>query len=153
MSNEVQLACFKVGEERYAADIMLIKEIILYRKVTPIQKAPEFIEGIINLREKVIPVINMRKRLGLHAIEPTASTRIIITKVEGKSVGVIVDSVLNVLRVGKGDIQPPPRIIKGIESEYLSGIVRDGEELILIFDMERVLTSTEKVRLGEFGEQ
>ena len=152
MSNEVQLACFKVGEERYAADIMLIKEIILYRKVTHIQKAPEFIEGIINLRERVIPVINMRKRLGLHATEPTAATRIIITKVEGKSVGVIVDSVLNVLRVGKGDIQPPPRIIRGIESEYLSGIVRDGEELILIFDMERVLTSTEKVRLGEFSE-
>ena len=97
-------------------------------------------------------MINMRKRLGLHATEPTAATRIIITKVEGKSVGVIVDSVLNVLRVGKGDIQPPPRIIKGIESEYLSGIVRDGDELILILDMERVLTSTEKVRLGEFSE-
>ncbi len=152
MSNEVQLACFKVGEERYAADIMLIKEIILYRKVTHIHKAPEFIEGIINLREKVIPVINMRKRLGLDATEPTAATRIIITKVEGKGVGVIVDSVLNVLRVGKGDIQPPPRIIKGIESEYLSGIVRDGDELILILDMERVLTTTEKVRLGEFSE-
>jgi len=152
MSNEVQLACFKVGEERYAADIMLIKEIILYRKATHIHKAPEFIEGIINLREKVIPVINMRKRLGLHAAEPTAATRIIITKVEGKNVGVIVDSVLSVLRVGTGDIQPPPRIIKGIESEYLSGIVRDGDELILILDMERVLTSTEKVRLGEFSE-
>lgn len=153
MSNEVQLACFKVGDERYAADIMLIKEIILCRKVTHIHKAPEFIEGIINLRGKVIPVINMRTRLGLPATEPTAASRIIITRVEGKSVGVIVDSVLSVLRVGSGEIQPPPGIIKGIDSEYLSGIVRDGDELILILDMERVLTTTEKVRLGEFSEQ
>lgn len=149
MSSEIQLACFEVGEERYAADIMLIKEIILNRKVTHIHKAPEFIEGIINLRGKVIPVINMRKRLGLNVTEPTAATRIIITRGKGMNVGIIVDSVLNVLRVGKGDIQPAPGIIKGIEAEYLSGIVRDGDELVLIFDMERLLTSTEKVRLGE----
>lgn len=152
MGDEIQLACFKVGDEKYAADIMLIKEIILSRKVTHIPKAPGFIEGIINLRGRVIPVIDMRKRLGLPVAEQTGATRIIITKVEKKDVGIIVDSVLKVLRVGKGGIQPPPKIIKGIESEYLSGIVKDGDELILILDVERVLTSTEKVRLGEFSE-
>lgn len=151
MSAEIQLACFMVGEERYAADIMMIKEIILCRKVTHIPKAPDFIEGIINLRGKVIPVIDMRKRLGVQSIEQTSSARIIIAKVEGKNVGIIVDSILKVLRVQKEDIQPAPRIIKGIESEYLSGIVRDGDDLVLILDMERVLTTTEKVRLDEFS--
>lgn len=149
MNPRMQLACFMIGEERYAADIMLIKEIILCRKVTHIPKAPDFIEGVINLRERVIPVIDMRKRLGLQATELTGATRIIITKVEGKNVGIIVDSVLKILRVGEGDIQPPPGMIKGIESEYLSGIVRDGDELILILDMGRVLTTTEKGRLDD----
>lgn len=153
MGDEIQLACFKVGDEKYAADIMLIREIILCRKVTRIPKAPDFIEGIINQRGTAIPVIDMRKRLGLEHKEHSKDARIIIIKFqERKRVGIIVDSVVKVLRVQKGGIQPPPKIIKGIDSEYLSGIVKDGEELILILDLERVLTSTEKVRLGEFSE-
>ncbi|MBI4745441.1 MAG: purine-binding chemotaxis protein CheW [Deltaproteobacteria bacterium] len=154
MSNEVQLACFKVGEEMYAADIMLIREIILCRKVTRIPNAPDFIEGIINQRGKAIPVIDMRKRLGLEHKERSRDTRIIVMKFQDcKRVGIIVDSVVKVLKREEGDIQAVPRIAKGIESEYLSGIVRDGEEMVLILDMERVLTTTEKVRLGEFSEQ
>lgn len=145
----MQLACFKVGEERYAADIMSIKEIILCRKVTRIPSAPDFIEGVINLRGKVIPVIAMRKRLGLTPAEPGGTARIIIIRVLDKDVGIIVDSVLKVLRVGKGEMQPSPRIAKGVESEYLKGIVKDGDELVLLLDMEKILTTSEKVGLED----
>lgn len=150
MNTLINLACFKVGEETFAADIMRIREIILCRKVTHIPKAPDFIEGIINLRGKVIPVIDMRKRLGLATTEPTRDARIIVMKFQDhKRVGVIVDSVVNVIRVKEGEMQAAPNIAKGIESEYLKGIVRVGDELVLVLDMEKVLTTTEKVRLDE----
>lgn len=149
VSTEIQLACFKVGDEKYAADIMKIGEIILYRKITRIPKAPGFIEGIINLRGKVIPVIGMREKLGLNEEAPGRSARIIIIKVGDKDIGIIVDSVLKVLRVEKAEIQLAPAIIKGIESEYLTGVVRDGDELVLILDMEKVLTTAERVRLHD----
>lgn len=150
MNTLINLACFKVGEETFAADIMQIREIILCRKVTRIPKAPDFIEGIINLRGRVIPVIDMRKRLGLPAIEPTRAARIIVMKFQDrKRVGVIVDSVVNVIRIKEDEMQAAPNIAKGIESEYLKGIVRVGDELVLVLDMEKVLTTTEKVRLDE----
>lgn len=149
MNSEIQLACFKVGEERYAADIMSIKEIILCRKITRIPSAPDFIEGVINLRGQVIPVIDMRKRLGLTPAGPEGTARIIIIRVLDKDVGIIVDSVLKVLRVGKREMQPPPSIAKGVESEYLKGIVKDGDELVLLLDMEKILTTSEKVGLED----
>lgn len=149
MNTLINLACFKVGEETFAADIMLIREIILCRKVTHIPKAPDFIEGIINLRGKVIPVIDMRKRLGLAATEPTRAARIIITRVTGKDVGLIVDSVVNVIRIEEGEMQAAPKIATGIDSEYLKGIVRDADELVLVLDMEKVLSTTETIRLDE----
>ncbi len=150
MNTLINLACFKIGEETFAADIMRIREIILCRKVTHIPKAPDFIEGVINLRGQVVPVIDMRKRLGLPATEPTRDARIIVMKFQDhKRVGVIVDSVVNVIRIKEGAMQAAPKIAKGIESEYLRGIVRDGDELVLVLDMEKVLTTTEKVRLDE----
>lgn len=150
MSKLISLACFKAGEESYATDIMQIREIILCRKVTHIPKAPDFIEGIINLRGKVIPVIDMRKRLGLEPKEPTRHARIIVIKFhDGKRVGVVVDSVTKVLRIEESEIEAAPSIAKGIESEYLTGVARDGDELVLVLDMEKVLTTTEKVSLDE----
>lgn len=155
MNTLINLACFKVGEETFAADIMLIKEIILCRKVTHIPKAPDFIEGVINLRGMVIPVIDMRKRLGLEEHkEHSRDARIIIMKFQdAKRIGIIVDSVVKVLRTEEGKMQAAPKIVRGVESGYLKGIVMDGDDMVLILDMERVLTTTEKIRLGEFSEQ
>lgn len=149
MITETQLACFKIDEERYAADIMLIREIILYRKVMPFPKAPDFIDGIINLRGKVIPVVDMRKRLGLTPKEPGSDTRIIIVKFKGMDIGMIVDSVDKVLRVGNRGIQPSPDILRNIEAEYLAGIVMDGEEMVIVLDLEKVLSSDERLKLEE----
>lgn len=152
MSDVIQLACFKVGEETFAADIMLIREIILCRKITRIPKAPDFIEGIINQRGKAIPVIDMRKRLGLETRELSRSARIIVLRFQDKRlVGIIVDSVVKVLKIKEGEMQPAPKIAKGIESEYLKGIVRDKDELLLVLDMDKVLSTTEKVTLDIFS--
>lgn len=152
MGEEYQMACFRVGDESFAADIMKIKEVILYRRVTAMPRAPDFMEGIINIRGDVIPVIDMRKRLGMATGEITKNSRIIILSVGLKDVGIIVDSVSKVLRVSDSDIKPAPSVGKGIESEYLTGVIRnikDEEDITMILDMDRVLTTTEKVRLDE----
>jgi purine-binding chemotaxis protein CheW len=143
----VQLACFKVGAETYGVDIMQVKEIIRCQKITPIPKAPDFIEGIINLRGEALPVIDMRKRFDLGQAESSDRARIIIACIADKDVGLVVDSVTKVLNMDKGGMQPAPEIAKGVESEYLKGVTKDGEELVMIVDMKKILSTTERVRL------
>jgi purine-binding chemotaxis protein CheW len=145
----VKVARFNVGPDSYAVDIMQVEEIIRYRKVTPVRKAPEFIEGIIYLRERPLPVVDMRKRLELPPLEHGGDTRIIIVWVAGKAVGLVVDSVSKIISLEQGSVQPSPGIVRGIESEYLKGVFKDGEELVMILDMETILTTAESVRLSD----
>ncbi len=145
----IKLSCFRVGQEYYAVDIMQLEEIIRYQKITLVRKAPEFVEGIIYLRGKPLPVLDMRKRLELPPLVPTGDTRIIIVMVGGKSLGLIVDSVSKIINMDAGSIQPSPEIVKGIDSEYLKGVFKDGDELVMILDMDTILTTTESVRLSD----
>ena len=146
-----QIACFRVGDSIYGVNIMDIKEIIRYQKVLPIPKAPDFVEGVINLREEAIPIISMRKRFGIELIDETKSMRIVILKVGAKDVGIVVDSVDKVLMIGEDDLKPPPGVTTGIESEYLSGVTWDGEELVMVLEMDRILSGKEKITLAEIG--
>lgn len=141
---EVQLACFRIGAEMYALDIMRIKEIIRPLKLTSVPKAPPFIEGVINLRGAVIPVIDLRKRFDQPA-ESGRKTRIIICTVAGKILGLMVDEVTEVRRYSLQEIQPTPRFIKGRETEFFPGVCRRGEDLILLLDIEKILSSGEKI--------
>ena len=145
----MQLASFTIDAERYAADIMRIREIILYRKAMPFPKAPDFVEGIINLRGKVVPVIDIRKRLGLTPKEADSNTRIIIVKFTDMNIGMIVDSVDKVLRVGNRGIQPSPKLVRNIDAEYLAGIVMDGDKMVIVLDLQRVLSEAERLRLDD----
>ena len=149
---ELQIACFNVGDVRFGADIMEIKEIIRFQKVTKVPRAPGFIEGVITIRGEAVPVIDMRSRLGLETQEPTRDTRIIIVRVESKDVGITVDSVSRVMKVSSSEILPAPGLVKGVESEYLRGVVEDGEDVVLILEMNRVLTSTERLHFAEIGD-
>lgn len=147
--DEIQLAVFKVGGEKYALDIMRIKEIQRHQVVTRIPKAPEFIEGVINLRGAVIPIVDMRKRLDLAVTEVTKKTRIVIANVSGKIVGILVDEVNEVIRVNRNDIGAPPPLARGIESEYIVGVVKRKDELLLLLDFDKILTTEERVRFAE----
>jgi purine-binding chemotaxis protein CheW len=147
--DEIQLAVFKVAGDKYALDIMRIKEIQRYQPVTRIPKAPEFIEGVINLRGAVIPIVDMRKRLDLAVTEPTKKTRIVIANVSGKIVGILVDEVNEVVRVSRADIGAAPSIARGIGSEYILGVVKRKDELLLLLDFDRILTTEERVRIEE----
>lgn len=149
---EIQLACFRVGSEMYALDIMRIKEIIRPQKLTAVPKAPDFIEGVINLRGAVIPVVDLRKRFGQPHFEAGQGGRIIICSLAGKILGLLVDDVTEVQRYTRQDIQPAPQFLKGKGAEFFLGVCRRGEELMMLVDLERILSSEEKIDLEKVRE-
>lgn len=147
---DLQLILFKVSGERYTIDVMKSKEIIKPLKITPLPDVPPFIKGVINLRGALIPVVSMRERFGETAekTDITASeARIIIVALKKMAVGILVDSVDEIIRVPLKDIQPPPRIAEGIDSEYMKGICRMEDDALVLLDLDKILSSTEKVMI------
>lgn len=147
LRQEIQFACFKVGAELYALDIMKIKEIIRPQKLTPIPKAPTFIEGVINLRGAVIPVADMRKRFDQPISEENRKHRIVVCYLAGQVIGLLVDEVTEVKRFGRKDIAPAPQFIRGPQADYFLGVARCDDDLIMLLDLEKVLSSDEKIEL------
>jgi purine-binding chemotaxis protein CheW len=146
VDQELRLTVFTVGEEEYAIDIMRVVEILRPQKVTKLPKTPDFVEGVINLRGKVIPIIDLRKRFGIRSSLSTKE-RILLTRVEGEVVGLMVDGVSEVRSLSKVDISPPPTMVKGIQTEYLKGVGKVGERLIIILNLDRILSTEERVLL------
>ncbi|MGD0438123.1 MAG: chemotaxis protein CheW [Bryobacteraceae bacterium] len=149
---EVQLVTFLLGEEEYGIPISQIQEIDRLAKITKVPKAAEFIEGITNLRGEVIPVLDTRKRFDLEVKPSDDRTRIIIVDLGGIKTGLVVDSVREVLNLAKKDIAPPPEAIgSGIDQQFISGIgkVDAGKRMIVLLDVERILSQQEQAHLSE----
>jgi len=137
----MQLVGFTIGAEQFGVNILMVQEIIRSTPITSVPNAPAFVEGVINLRGNIIPVIDLRKRLNLDPSELDAiETWIIILDIEGKITGFIVDSVTEVLKIQESGIEPPPGIIvAGLESQYTQGVCDIGENLLIILDFNRIL--------------
>ena len=148
--NETQVVTFQLAREEYAIDILQVQEIVMMTRITRMPKAPHFIEGIVNLRGQMIPIIDMRKRFGLPEAEHDSDTRIIIVDI-GEIVGMIVDGVRDVIRLPDSAISPPPPMIQGISADYLKGIGQFDERLLIMLDLEKVLTAEEHEVLQELG--
>jgi len=144
----LQLVTFKLGDEEFGVDILKVQEINKMMNITRIPNAPDFIEGVINLRGKIIPVIDLRRRMDFKPKEWDSRTRIIVTELDGKVVGFVVDSVSEVLRIPESTIEPPPSIISGIESEYIVGVGKIEERLLILLNMERVLSGKDKEEIA-----
>jgi purine-binding chemotaxis protein CheW len=150
--SEVQLVTFMLGAEEYGVPISQIQEIDRLGKITKVPRAAEFIEGITNLRGEVIPVLDSRKRFDLEVKQPDDRTRIIIVDLGGVKTGLVVDSVREVLNLAKKDIAPPPEAIgAGIDQQFISGIgkVDAGKRMIVLLDVERILSRQEQAHLSE----
>ncbi|CUS98332.1 chemotaxis protein CheW [Candidatus Chrysopegis kryptomonas] len=145
----LQLVSFKIGSEEFGVDILKVQEINRLVQITQVPNAPSFIEGVMNLRGKVVPIVNLRKRFGLSLKEYDKNTRIIVVDLNGKTVGFIVDSVSEVLRVSKNVVEPPPELVSGIDSEYITGIAKLEDRLLILLDLEKILTVEEKQTLKE----
>ncbi len=148
---EIQVACFRLGMDLYAVDIMRIKEIIRPQKLAGLPKAPEFIDGVINLRGLVIPVVDMRKRFALPDCAYTSLTRLLIVKVAGQHLGLVVDDVTEVITVPIRDIKPPPQFTNNCDAECLIGVCLVKDEMVLLLNLDMVLSSHEAHELGRFA--
>ena len=146
--DEQQLVVFELGAELYGVEIARVHEIIRLQTVTRVPRAPAFVEGVINLRGKVIPVVDLRRRFGLPTAEHTRSTRIVVVEIGDQVVGIVVDGVSEVLRVNTATVEPPSPIVAGIDSEYLHGIAKLPERLVILLDLDRVLAREERSALA-----
>ncbi|MBI9078383.1 MAG: chemotaxis protein CheW [Pseudodesulfovibrio sp.] len=144
----IQLVTFSIGEEEFGVDILQVQEIIRTMEITNVPRAPEFIEGVINLRGKVIPIVDMRRRFGLQSKEHDKCTRIIVIENDMIIVGFVVDSVSEVLRIPANSVQPPPPVVAGMDSEYIDGVGKLGERLLILLNMDSLLDYTEMEALS-----
>ncbi|HAO93651.1 MAG: chemotaxis protein CheW [Deltaproteobacteria bacterium GWC2_56_8] len=148
-SKEVlQLVTFRLGNEEFSLDILRVQEIIRHMDLTRVPRTPDFVEGVINLRGRVIPVLDLRKRFGLPAEDRTNETRIIVVDVDNRTVGLKVDAVSEVLRLPSDTVEPPPSIVTGAESEYIKGVGKLDNRLIILLDVSKILSRSERDALG-----
>jgi purine-binding chemotaxis protein CheW len=152
-SDEIQLVVFKLGEEEYGVPITQVQEINRLVTPTKIPKSPEFVEGVINLRGKIIPIIDLKKRFSLPLTDSTDDTRIVVIEIAGNTVGVIVDAVSEVIRINSSNIEPAPAIISSIDAEYLSGVGKVDDRLLILLELNKVFSDKEKDVISEIQEQ
>jgi len=135
----LELLCFRVATEDYAINIMDIKEIIKPREVTEVPRVPAFVRGILSLRGIIIPVFDMRLRLGLPEGVHSERERIVVVKRQGGFCGVLVDQVVQVVRIAEAKLEAPPVVLEGIDREFIQGIGRVAGRMLILLDMEKVL--------------
>jgi purine-binding chemotaxis protein CheW len=138
----LQLVGFRVGGEEFALDILRVQEIIRLHELTRVPNSPEFMDGVMNLRGKIIPVIALRKRFGLGNVPPDKQTRIVVVEIKGTVLGFVVDSVSEVLRIPAETVEPPPRLGK-VDKEYVSGVGKLDDRLLILLDLDRLMGETE----------
>lgn len=146
---EQQLVVFDLAQEAYGVDINVVREIIRMQDITSVPKTLEFVKGVINLRGRVIPVVDLRKRFALPEAEHTKDSRIVVVDISGQDIGMVVDAVTEVMRIPNSSVAPPSAIITSTDSDYLQGIVKLESKLIILLDLDRVFTEDEKQLLEE----
>ncbi|MDL2285674.1 chemotaxis protein CheW [Desulfovibrio sp. OttesenSCG-928-F07] len=145
----IQLVTFSIGEEEFGVDILVVSEIIRTMEITKVPRAEEFVEGVINLRGKVIPIIDLRRRFSLVSKEYDKNTRIIVIEISNMIVGFVVDSVSEVLRIPSSTVEPPPAVVAGVDSEYISGVGKLHDRLLILLDLDKLLSSEDLEALGQ----
>ncbi len=151
-SNELlQLVTFHLEEEEFAVDILNIQGINRMIEITKVPNSPDYVEGIICLRGIILPIIDLRRRLGLHPKEYDKSTRFIVVEIENKVIGFIVDSVSEVLRINRNLTEPPPSIVAGVDIDYITSVAKLEDRLIILLDLNKILTDNQKAELVAFN--
>ncbi len=141
----LQLVSFNIGEEEFGVDILQVQEIIRMLEVTRVPNAPEYIDGVINLRGKVIPIIDLRRRFDMARKEHDKHTRIVVVELGGQVVGFVVDAVSEVLRIPRSVTEPPPTLVGGVREEYITAVGKLEDRLLILLDLEKILKASEMI--------
>ena len=149
----LQLVVFQLGGEEFGVEIMQVQEIIRMPDITRIPQSPDYVEGVINLRGKIIVVVNLDTKFDLHSKELDDDSRIVIVEVSNNVIGMIVDSVSEVMRLSPSNVEPAPDIISTkIQADYLKGVGKLDDRLLILLDLGRVLNEDEVAQVAAVGE-
>ncbi|MDA3860518.1 MAG: chemotaxis protein CheW [Melioribacteraceae bacterium] len=140
-SEILQLVGFKIGQEEFGINILAVHEIIKVIDITTVPNASEYIAGVINLRGRIIPIVHLRKRLHMPVIETDKNTRIIVVEINGKTIGFVVDEVLEVLRISTDITEKPPELVASVDSEYITAVAKLEDRLLILLDLEKTLAN------------
>ncbi len=138
-----QLVVFELANEVYGINIGTVREIIRMQTVTYVPDSPDFVEGVINLRGRVIPVVDLRKRFGLPVTEATNESRVLVVDISGDDIGVIVDAVTEVQRISEDSVEPTTTLVTTEDSYYIEGIAKVDDQLLILLDLDKALDSTD----------
>ena len=148
MAKELHIVGFRIGREAFGVPIALVHEIVRVPEITSVPDSPDFVQGVINLRGKIVSVVDLRRRFGETDIKTTKKNRILVTEVAGKLVGLIVDSASEVLKIPETDIELPPNVFEEGEHNYVNGVGKLQGRLIILVDLNKILQKGELRRLG-----
>lgn len=137
--SDLQLTCFNLGDNLFSVDIMRIKEIVLPQKLYSLPRASQLLEGVINLRGAVIPVMDLRKRFGMPPLDNGKSGKLLIVSCRRQMVALAVDDVMEVITVSVREIKPPPDVVEGVGAEYLLGVCLSGDRVFMLLDIDTLL--------------
>ena len=146
-----KLVTFRLGDDLFAADVHAVERVLRYAVPTSVPDMPDYIEGVMDYQGRVVPLVNLRRRFELPAAATGAETRTLILNVSGEWIGVVVDSVTEVAPFDPASVAPPPKLFRGLAGEYLKGIVRRGDRLVIYLDVEQLLSTTERIALQQAG--
>ena len=152
IGNVSQIVSFRLANEEYGVDIMRVQEIILMGQITRMPEVPEYICGLINLRGHVLPIIDLRRRFALPVGENDEHTRIIVVNVNRQTIGIVVDAVNEVLRINPDQAEPPPSSVAGIDHDYIRALIKFKDKLLILLNIENVLSHEEQTKITEAGE-
>ena len=151
--DRLQLVTFEVGEEEFAVDILAVQEINRMMQITRVPQSPDEVEGVINLRGRIVPVVDLRKRFALDQQETDSESRIIVVEVSGRTVGFVVDRVHEVLRIDRNIVEPAPAMATSVDSDYIQGVGKLEDRLLILIDLDRLFNAEELAKLGDVTEQ
>jgi len=140
-----QIVTFRLGEDLFAADINDVERVLRYAEPTPVPNVPDWVQGVIEYRSRVVPVIDLRVRFELDPSAPTGATRLMVLSSEGEWIAAVVDAVMEVVSIGSVPLAPPPPLFKGMAADFLKGILRRNERLVIVLDVTRLLATRDRL--------
>jgi len=146
-----KLVTFRLGEDLFAADIFSVERVLRYAAPTPVPDMPGYIEGVMDYQNRVVPIVNLRLRFEMPAAEVGNNTRILVLNVAGEWIGCVVDGVTEVAGFDRDAVAPPPKLFRGLAGEYLKGIIRRGDKLVIFLDVDELLSTTDRIALQTAG--
>ena len=152
MDKELQVVGFRIGRETFGLPISIVREIVRVPEITFVPNAPDYIEGVINLRGRIIPIVDLRKRFGERVFEPSKKNRIVVVELETRAIGLIVNSASEVLRIPPSEIEEPHNVFKEGELNYITGVGKLNGRLVILLDLNRILQRGELQRIDDVSD-